>query len=82
MIAIKHGVDFDEMWSFADEIHKTLGNRPKMFPGYIGGHCVIPNLDLINNQTLNLINELNDFYLKKVPNAKRIAKKYGSKLNR
>ena len=55
------------MWSFADEIHKNLGNRPKMFPGYIGGHCVIPNLELINNQTLNLINELNDFYLKKVP---------------
>ena len=82
MIAINHGVDFDEMWSFADEIHENLGNRPKMFPGYIGGHCVIPNLELINNETLNLINELNDFYLKKVPNAKRISKKYGSKLNR
>ena len=53
-----------------------------MFPGYIGGHCVIPNLEFINNQTLNLINELNDFYLKKIPHAKRIAKKYGSKLNR
>ena len=24
-----------------------LKNRPKMFPGFIGGHCVIPNLDLI-----------------------------------
>ena len=37
MIARKHMVDYDEMWSFADEIHKFLGNRPKMFPGFIGG---------------------------------------------
>ena len=82
IIAKQHGVDFDEMWLFADEIHQHLGNRPKMFPGYIGGHCVIPNLELINNQTLNLINELNNSYLKKTPNAKDIGKKYGSKLTR
>jgi len=62
MIAIKHGVDYDEMWSFSDEIHRFLGNRPKMHPGYIGGHCVIPNLKLIDNQTLNLISKLNEFY--------------------
>jgi len=31
------------MWSFADEIHKFLGNRPKMFPGFIGGHCLDGN---------------------------------------
>ena len=64
MIAIKHGVDYDEMWSFSDEIHKLLGNRPKMYPGYIGGHCVIPNLNLINNETLNLINKMNNDYAK------------------
>ena len=40
MIADKHGVDYDEMWKFADEIQKYLGNRPKMFPGIIGGHCL------------------------------------------
>jgi len=43
MIARKHNVDYDEMWSFADEIHKYLGNRPKMFPGFIGGHCLDAN---------------------------------------
>ncbi|MDE1861461.1 MAG: hypothetical protein KGI33_00970 [Thaumarchaeota archaeon] len=43
MIAIKHKVDYDEMWSFADEIQKYLGNRPKMFPGFIGGHCLDAN---------------------------------------
>ena len=79
MIAIQHDVNYDEMWSFSDEIHKFLGNRPKMFPGYIGGHCVIPNLKLINNQTLDLIKKTNTMYAKKVPNSKSIAKKYDSK---
>jgi len=64
MIAIKNQVDYDEMWSFADEIHKFLGNRPKMFPGFIGGHCVIPNLDLMKSDTLNLIKEINSDYAK------------------
>jgi len=62
MIAIKYKISYDEMWSFADEIHKLLGNRPKMFPGFIGGHCVIPNLELINDKTLNLIREINSDY--------------------
>jgi hypothetical protein len=52
------------MWEFSDEIHKYLGNRPKMFPGIIGGHCVIPNLDLIHNQTLDLIKKMNNTYSK------------------
>jgi hypothetical protein len=64
MIASKHRIDYDEMWSFANEIHKFLGNRPKMFPGYIGGHCVIPNLELINNASLNQINKINQFFKK------------------
>lgn len=76
VIAKNHGVDYDEMWTFSDEIHKILGNRPKMHPGFIGGHCVIPNLDLINNQTLNLIKKMNNSYLKKINNAKSINKKY------
>ena len=75
-IAIQHNVDYDEMWKFSDEIHKILGNRPKMFPGFIGGHCVIPNLELIQNQTLNLIKSINQKYSKKVKNSKNIHKKY------
>jgi len=65
MIATEHNVDYDEMWSFADEIQKLLGNRPKMFPGYIGGHCVIPNLDLLHNNTLKLIKNINSNYARK-----------------
>ena len=76
MIAIKHKVDYDEMWSYADEIHQFLGNRPKMFPGLIGGHCVIPNLDLMHSQTLHVIKKLNNTYAKTVKNAKSIHKKY------
>ena len=76
MIVRKHKVDYDEMWSFADEIHKFLENRPKMFPGYIGGHCVIQNLELIDEKPLWQIDKINNIYAKKVKNAKSIAKKY------
>ena len=64
MICDKYNVDYDEMWSFSDEIHKFLGNRPKMFPGFIGGHCVIPNLELINDNSLNQISSINDIFKK------------------
>lgn len=76
MIAIKNNVDFDEMWTFSDEIHKNLGNRPKMYPGFIGGHCVIPNLDLIKDDSLYQIDKINNMYASKVKNSKLIKKKY------
>ena len=82
LIAQKFGVNYDEMWAFSDEIHKFLGNRPKMFPGFIGGHCVIPNLKLLNNESLNLINEFNEFYDKEFKDTKTITKKHNQKLNR
>jgi len=75
-IASHYGVNYDEMWTFSDEIHKFLGNRPKMYPGFIGGHCVIPNLELIHNQTLDIIKKMNNSYSKKFKNAKTIHKKY------
>ena len=64
IIAEKHKVDYDEMWSFSDEIHKFLGNRPKMFPGFIGGHCVIPNLELIDESSFNQIDKINNMFEK------------------
>jgi len=76
MIAIKNKVNYDEMWSFADEIHKFLGNRPKMFPGFIGGHCVIPNLDLIKDDTLDLIKEINSDYSKILKKRQSKGQKY------
>ena len=64
IIAKKYKVDYDEMWSFSDEIHKFLGNRPKMIPGFIGGHCVIPNLQLIDERSLNQISQINNMFKK------------------
>ena len=64
MICEKENVDFEEMWKFADEIHENLGNRPKMFPGIIGGHCVITNLDLIEYENLDIIKKINEMYEK------------------
>ena len=62
MICEKEGIDFDEMWKFADEIHENLGNRPKMYPGIIGGHCVIPNLNLIEYENMEIIKRINEMY--------------------
>ena len=64
------------MWTFADEIQKLLKNRPKMFPGFIGGHCVIQNLDLISDKTLNLIKEINLDYAKILSKRRKKGKKY------
>ena len=66
MIATRYGVNYDEMWKFSEEIHELLGNRPKMYPGFIGGHCVIPNLDLVKNETLDTIKKLNKIYSKRM----------------
>jgi len=62
MICDKEKVDFDEMWKFADEIHENLGNRPKMYPGIIGGHCVIPNLSLVEYDNLDIIKKINEMF--------------------
>jgi len=65
VICDQHGIDYDEMWQFAEEGHSKLGNRPKMFPGFIGGHCVIPNLYLLDDDVYDkfkYIEEHNNFY--------------------
>lgn len=58
-IAMKYGLNYDELWMFALQIHEFLGNRPpcgapgmnKIYPDPrgIGGHCVLPNLDLVKD---------------------------------
>jgi len=64
MICEKEDVNFDEMWKFADEIHENLGNRPKMYPGIIGGHCVIPNLNLLDYEEFDEVRKINELYKK------------------
>ena len=42
-----------------------IRDRPKMFPGFIGGHCVIPNLSLLDEKSLWQIDKINNFFTKK-----------------
>jgi UDP-N-acetyl-D-mannosaminuronate dehydrogenase len=39
--------DFDEAVDFLADTHKERFDRPIMFPGVIGGHCLIPNTELL-----------------------------------
>lgn len=69
-IATNYGANKNKIWEFADEIHEILGNRPKMFsnPEGIGGHCVLPNLELNSDKTAdyikNVINIINSNHRK------------------
>jgi UDP-N-acetyl-D-mannosaminuronate dehydrogenase len=56
--------DFDEIVDFLEDTHRVRFDRPVMFPGIIGGHCLIPNLGLLlrsyDSKLLRLILESND----------------------
>jgi UDP-N-acetyl-D-mannosaminuronate dehydrogenase len=58
------GVDFDETVDFLEDTHRLRFDRPVMFPGVIGGHCLIPNTELLekayDSAFLRLILESNE----------------------
>jgi UDP-N-acetyl-D-mannosaminuronate dehydrogenase len=39
--------DFDDLVDFLEDTHRVRFDRPIMFPGFIGGHCLIPNTELL-----------------------------------
>jgi UDP-N-acetyl-D-mannosaminuronate dehydrogenase len=39
--------EFDQAVDFLEDTHKERFDRPVMFPGVIGGHCLIPNTELL-----------------------------------
>ena len=39
--------DFNETVDFLEDTHRVRLDRPIMFPGVIGGHCLIPNTELL-----------------------------------
>jgi UDP-N-acetyl-D-mannosaminuronate dehydrogenase len=41
--------DFDDTVDFLEDTHRVRLDRPIMFPGVIGGHCLIPNTELLLN---------------------------------
>lgn len=56
IICDKYGVSEPQLWEFTHEIQEFLGNRPTMFPGTgIGGHCVMQNLDLLNDDFVDVV---------------------------
>jgi UDP-N-acetyl-D-mannosaminuronate dehydrogenase len=46
-ISRKFGADFNESVDFLEDTHRQRFDRPIMFPGFIGGHCLIPNTELL-----------------------------------
>jgi len=55
--------DFNEVVDFLEDTHRIRLDRPIMFPGFIGGHCLIPNTELLlqlyDSEFLRLILESN-----------------------
>jgi len=41
------GADFDNVADFIEDTHRVRLDRPIMYPGIIGGHCLIPNTELL-----------------------------------
>lgn len=39
--------NFPEVVSFLEDTHRIRLDRPVMYPGVIGGHCLIPNIELL-----------------------------------
>jgi len=65
LIAYPRLVPVEVDWSFAEEIHKKLGNRPIMYNDEkpIGGHCVLPNLELVDSTIISrLIKDASEKY--------------------
>jgi UDP-N-acetyl-D-mannosaminuronate dehydrogenase len=61
----KHfGADFDEIVSAIEDIHRVRLDRPIWYPGVIGGHCLIPNTELLlkahDSEFLRLILKSNE----------------------
>jgi len=56
--------DFDNAVDFLEDTHRVRLDRPVMFPGVIGGHCMVPNIELLlesyDSEFLRLILESNE----------------------
>jgi len=63
-------VNFDETVDFLEDTHRLRLDRPIMFPGIIGGHCLIPNIKLLlnayNSEFLQIVLKSNEERKKEV----------------
>jgi UDP-N-acetyl-D-mannosaminuronate dehydrogenase len=67
------GAEFGDAVDFLADTHRVRLDRPVMFPGVIGGHCLIPNTELLlesyDSEFLRLILKSNDKRKKEMTNA-------------
>ncbi len=58
------GADFDDVVDFLEDDHRIRFDRPIMFPDVIGGHCLVPNTQLLlesyDSEFLRLILKSNE----------------------
>jgi UDP-N-acetyl-D-mannosaminuronate dehydrogenase len=47
-IARIYRAEIEAIAEFVGEVHEVLKDRPVYYPGYIGGHCLIPNTRMLN----------------------------------
>jgi hypothetical protein len=63
-ISRTYDADFDDVVDFVEDTHRVRLDRPVMFPGVIGGHCLVPNVELLlsvyDSEFLRLILESNE----------------------
>ena len=63
-IALHFNANFDDAIDFLEDTHRARLDRPVMFPGEIGGHCIIPNTKLLlesyDSEFLKLILKSNE----------------------
>ena len=46
-MALRFGADAEKIAEFVAEVHEVLRDRPVYYPGVIGGHCLIPNTEIL-----------------------------------
>ena len=46
-ISRRFNADFDQIVDFLEDTHRVRFDRPPMFPDVIGGHCLIPNTEIL-----------------------------------
>ena len=49
-VARRFGADIVAVAEFVAEVHRVLRDRPVYYPGYIAGHCLIPNVKIMLGQ--------------------------------
>lgn len=52
-IAAHFDAKFDDVVDFLEDTHRVRLDRPVMFPGEIGGHCLIPNVNLLQDNCVS-----------------------------